>query len=192
MCTTLLSFEKIGFPLRRKRSKNQETRIPKEGKWFRVDPKTIKRQLFEEERVNAYEEHTRELIVRAFQEVDANPMKYARAFKTMFPARKWELCKPKTLRAMAKMKGGHLANWVEQALEWAQRISNGETWAAICIDPDAARNFRIVEWERGFVRLIGGSTDAEDFSAPTEYEGVECDKREKVKYATPLIVVYYD
>ena len=32
-----------------------------------------------------------------------------------------------------------MADWVEQAFEWAQRISNGESWKTICNDADTAK-----------------------------------------------------
>ncbi len=193
MVCSLLSFgdlKKMGFSFKEKNSEKQVAKTPKEGKWFRVEPKTIKRRLFVNPRENVFEERARKLIVEALKEMDANPKRYKRIFKTTFPVRKWEFCKAKHLKTMAKLKGGHLGNWVEQALEWAQRISNGESWETLCIAPDTSRNFRIIEWEKRVVRLIGGSQDAEEFSAPTDYEGGECDETEKIKYATPFIVMY--
>ena len=131
--------------------------IPREGIWFEVNPKTIKQSLFEKERENPFQERTRRRILKALDEMNKNPDKYGRKFKTMMPKKTWDSKNAKELKEMAYELGGHVADMVEQALEWAQRITNGETWEQICNFPDTSNWYRLIQWKKGYFRRIGGS-----------------------------------
>ena len=129
------------------------------GKDFVVILSSIDKSLFQEKRANAQQEWTRQIIEEAFDEVDQYPEEYVKAFKVMIPEKMWSFTTIRELKKVAKNLGGHIANWVEQALVWAQRISNGETWEAVCNDPDTEKWYRLVEWKNASYRLVGGSVN---------------------------------
>lgn len=131
--------------------------VPTEDKWFEVSPQTIDQSIFQKERKNARQEKTRRLILEAFAEVKNSPEKYGKKFKTMIPKKSWKSKTVEELKQLACELGDHNANWVEQALEWAQRICNGESWEVICNNADTANCYRLVVWKNGYARLAGGS-----------------------------------
>jgi len=159
---------------------------PTEGKWFQVNPKDINRALFENERLDKVQEWTRKIILEAFIEVDNNP-KYRKPFGTYFPKKTWvsvrdaeELCK------IAKGIGDDTTDWVEQALEWAQRINNGESWQAVCNKVDNANCYRMIIWKKGVKCFVGGCR----FS-PFEESSVMCRKINpmiKLTHVVPSVV----
>ena len=162
---------------------------PVERKWFEVNPQTIDRKLFQKKREDEEQEKTRLLILDAFTEMRNNPQKYGRTFETLIPERLWSKSKNiYDLRNLANIIGDHNANWVEQALEWAQRISNGETWEVLCNEPDTANWFRVVEWKNGHARFVGGSrADKNPASSISHYDIIFASMAVN---AVPLIVRY--
>ena len=139
---------------------------PTEGKLFKVKPLEIDRSKFEKPMSNKQQEWTRQIINKAFTEVDKHPEKYASVFYTMIPEKKWNSYKTvEELKEYANELGGLMADWVEQALEWAQRIFNGESWEAICNNADTANWYRMISWNDGSYRLVGGSRDG-NYSSP--------------------------
>lgn len=147
---------------------SEVTKKPTEGIPFEVKPKAIDRTLFEQKRKDDRQEITRQYIVEAFKEMEKNPEKYARKFKTLMPVKNWESKTITEMEELSSKMGGHIADWVEQALEWAQRISNGETWEDVCNNPDTANWYRVIIWKDGFVRFVGGSLNYK-FSHPASY-----------------------
>ena len=131
--------------------------IPREGIWFEVNPKTIKRSLFEEERLNSFQERTRRRILESLDEVNKNPDKYGRKFKTSMLKKTWDSKKAKELEEMACELGDHIVDEVEENLELAQRITNGETWEQICNLPDTANWHRLIKSKNDCFRRIGGA-----------------------------------
>lgn len=145
------------------------THVPTENKWFKVNPETINRELFQEAREDKQQEENRQLILEAFVEIDMDPEKYGRKFETLFPQKTWEGAETvASLKELACKLGERNADWVEQALEWAQRITNGEPWEAICNTDDSAQYYRMVIWKNGNARAIGGSS-ANGFKFPAGY-----------------------
>ena len=131
---------------------------PSEGKLFEVNPLEIDRSKFEKPMSNRKQEWTRQIIQEAFAEVDKHPEKYASAFYTLMPEKKWNGLKTVAeLNAYANDLDGQMADWVEQALEWAQRLFNGESWETICNNADTAYWYRVILWKNGCYRLVGGS-----------------------------------
>ena len=131
---------------------------PIEGKLFTVIPLEIDRSCFEKLKRNPQQETARQLILEAFAEVDKHPEKYAVPFYTLIPKMNWNGYKTvEELKEYANDLGGEMANWVEQALEWAQRISNGEDWENICNDADTSKYYRIIVWKNNCFRYVGGS-----------------------------------
>lgn len=106
-------------------------KVPTEDQAFEVNPQTINQSLFQKERKDRRQEETRQLILEAFAKVKSNPKKYGRKFKTMMPKKTWRSKTVEELKQLACKLGDHNADWVEQALEWAQRICNGESWEAV-------------------------------------------------------------
>ena len=151
-----------------------------EGKWFEVDPYAIDRSLFEKEREDPEQEKTRQLILEAFVEFDANPEKYSGKFEIMVPNTTWKLRKcwgtdwygdndrttiltkivlGEDIEALACVLGDRIADWVEQALAWAQRICNGETWKDLCNTVEKTYyNYRVIVWKNNLLRLVGNAT----------------------------------
>ena len=130
---------------------------PTEGKWLEVKPQTIDQTLLQKERKDSMQESTRQLILEAFTVLQNNPQKYGKNFKTMIPQRPWKYKTITELKEMTTQIGDNIADWVEEAVEWAQRITNGEKWEAICNYEDTANWFRLVVWKDGHTKLIGGA-----------------------------------
>lgn len=164
---------------------------PTEDEWFEVKPQAIDQKLFEKKRKDTRQEKTRQLILEAFAEMKNNPEKYGKNFKTMMPKRDWESKTVAQLKEMACKLGDHNADWVEQALEWAQRIVNGESWKSICNDADTANWYRLVIWKDGYARLVGGSVDGIGFYDPASdvLDGI-CGDDYGTNGTVPLVVLY--
>lgn len=165
-------------------------RVPTEGKCFEVNPMGIDRSLFQEKRSDRRQEQTRQYILEAFAEVDKHPEKYAKPFKTLIPEKTWDGYKTvRELKQYAKELGGHHGNKTEQALEWAQRLSNGETWEAICNDRDTAKWYRLVDWENGYARLVGGSRDDDGDFPATDVVSSICYDGSNFYITVPFVVL---
>lgn len=164
--------------------------VPTEGQWFEVNPQTINQSLFKNERKDERQERTRKLILEAFAEVKSSPEKYGRKFKTMMPKKTWTSKTVAELKQLACEFGNHNADWVEQALEWAQRICNGESWEAVCNKPDTANCYRLVVWKNGYARLVGGlRVDGYGFPA-SDVDDYGHGYNVRVFYTVPLVVLY--
>ena len=160
---------------------------PTEGKCFEVNPMAIDQSLFSQPRNDSRQEWTRQIILEAFAEMK-NASKYARPFKTMMPEKEWKVKTVSELKEMACHLGDHMADWVEQALEWAQRIANGETWKAVCNEPDTANWYRLVIWKSGYARLVGGSR--EDYDNPASDVCIDVySSNDLLNYTVPLVVL---
>ena len=149
----------------------------------------ISQELFKEKRKDSNQEKTRKLILKAFIEVDKNPEKYSKPFFTMMPEKTWILKTIEEHKEYAKEKGDHIANWVEQSLEWAQRIANGESWEAICNEPDTASCFRLIEWA-GEAKVVGGSLDIYQNYPASNIDDYKFGYNFQIFRIVPLIVLY--
>lgn len=162
---------------------------PTEGQWFEVKPLAIDQTLFQKKRKDTRQEATRQLILEAFAEMKNNPKKYGKNFKTMMPKKDWSSKTVAELKAMACKLGDHNADWVEQALEWAQRIANGEGWKTICNDADTANWYRLVVWKNGYARLVGGSVNC-DYDPASGVYNDNCYDDDDIFDTVPLVVLY--
>jgi len=160
-----------------------------EGKLFKVDPLAIDQALFKKKRRDSRQEETRQLILEAFEEMKKNS-KYAKAFKTMMPEKTWNSKTVRELKELANRLGDHNADWVEQALEWAQRIANGESWEKICNRSDMANWYRLVVWKNGDTRLVGGSRKVDFYNSASGVSSFSYHGDVNVDYAVPLVVLY--
>lgn len=164
--------------------------VPTATKWFEVNPLEIDQNLFETERKDIWEERTRKRILEAFDEVKKKPEKYGKKFKTMMPKKTWVSKSVANLMQLACKIGDHNADWVEQSLEWAQRISNGESWEDVCIKADTAKWYRLVVWKYGNARIVGGSRSNFDDLPASYVDYREYDSSRKVHDTVPLVVSY--
>ena len=158
--------------------------------WFEVKPHSIDLKLFEKKRKNNRQEETRQLILEAFAEMKKNPEKYGKNFKTMTPNKTWDSNTVEQLKEMASNFGDHNADWVEQALEWAQRIANGKSWESICNDDDTANWFRLVVWKNGYARLVGGSVFSHYYYPASDVDCDNCDDSHVLANTVPVVVIY--
>lgn len=165
--------------------------VPTEGKWFIVNPLAIDQNLFKEEREDSRQETTRQYILEAFEEMKKDS-KYAKPFKTLMPEKTWKSKTVKQLKWLAVELGDHMADWVEQFLEWAQRIANGESWEDICNKADTANWYRLVVCKDGEVRLVGGSRKCHAFIPASKVGFGNFYDDNYVFYAEPLVVSYDD
>ena len=165
-------------------------RGPEEGVPFEVNPSGIDRSLFQKEREDKWQEMIRQHILEAFAKMDENPGKYGKPFKTLIPAKTWEWKTVGELRKHAAKLGDHMANWVEQFLEWAQRIQNGETWEAICNKADTANWYRLIEWKNGYARIVGGSRKDFRSNPASDVDLYNFDSSCEIVCTVPLVVLY--
>ena len=162
---------------------------PTEEKWFEVDPNIISQNLFKQKRVDKKQEAVRQMIIAAIAEMQLNP-KYQKTFKTLMPRKTWSSKTVMQLAIEAKERGDEMATWIHQALEWAQRITNGESWEEVCNAPDTTNWYRLIFWKNGCARLVGGSiTDRNNFPASKIHFDDLLDDR-ILSFTVPLIVSY--
>lgn len=170
-----------------KQAETEVAQTPTEGKWFEINPTEIDQRIFYEKKSDRRQERTRQRILEAFFEMKINP-KYARPFETLIPKKTWYTKYVSELRDIACNLGDHMADRVEQALEWAQRIANGETWEEVCNNPDNANWYRLIEWENSHTRIVGGSQDCD--RPASNVLGTDCHSYNKLNFAVPLVVRY--
>ena len=164
---------------------------PVEGKWFQVNPEKLDFSFFEKPIRNIKQEEIRLLILEAKNELLSKQEKYMRPFCTLIPSLDLSFGKSiLDLKLYSKKRGDCMANWVEQCLEWVQRVNNGESWNKICIMPDNTRNYRLVEWKNGSIRFFGGSSRSQIRYPATTIGKTDWGPKEKVYQAVPLIVKY--
>ena len=136
---------------------------PTEGKCFKVNPKEINRTLFLEKRVDRQQEICRIRILEALKWVDKNPEKYGEEFYLLIPMKKWVYGRKKYTTVQKQIEfaeriGGYVSTDITEALAWAQRITNGESWEEICNNKDTIKYFRLIIWINGEAILSGGSS----------------------------------
>ena len=163
---------------------------PTEDVPFEVNPLGIDRNLFKKKRKDEQQEKTRQLILEAFTEMDKNPGKYGKSFKTLMPKKTWVWKTVDAHRELATKLGDHMADLVEQFLEWAQRIQNGETWKAICDKADSANWYRLIEWNNGYALLVGGSRKMGYLYPASSVGNIKYLAKDRIYSAVPLIVLY--
>lgn len=164
---------------------------PIEGKWFHVNPLELDFDFLKYPRKNIRQEEIRLLINEAVNELSKNPERYNRPFETLIP--QYNVCGGKTimeLKIFSQSIGDSIANWVEQSLEWLQRINNGETWEDICFKSDQMKNYRLIEWKNGTIHFVGGALTSRFRSPATNIGTTDWHLKDKVFHAVPLIIKY--
>ena len=169
--------------------KSSATVVPKEGIWFKVVTKEIDRELFSQKRDDTMQEITRRVILKAFDEIRMD-QKLNEPFETLVPKKYWK--DEKTMQYLrekvAAEEGGTIATWIELALEWAQRISNGETWEIICNEDDTMSYFRLVIWEYCSPVIVGGAVENDFYFPPATIHPTTFGMDPIVYGTVPLIV----
>ena len=164
---------------------------PKKDECFMVNPMNIDRTYFEEKRKDKKQEKTRKIIVKAFAEVDHSPEEYNRVFWIMVPEKKWAWKTVKGLQQVAINLGGHTANWVEQALAWAQQLYNEQSdsgWENLCNKEDTSSYYRMVIWG-DYISYIGDSKWCANGYSPTDMFVVKYRPTVRLDYTVPLVVL---
>ena len=168
-------------------------RGPQEGVLFEINSDGIDQSLFQVKKEDPKQEAMRQLILEAFTKKNENPEKYGKPFKTLMPKKNWDWKTVGELKELAAKLGDHMADWVEQAIEWAQRIQNGETWEAICNEPDTAQWARLIQWKDGSYQVVGGSCMEYDccYDYPAFYVYYYyCFLNDSICNTVPLVVLY--
>lgn len=160
-----------------------------EKKCFDVYPMDINREFFQEERKDEAQEFVRQRILVGLAVLDENPKEYGRPFRTKVPKKTWNVMTIRDMKILAS-KHGHMASGIEQFLEWAYRIQNGESWETICNEADTAKWNRLVSWKNGFTRLVGGSIMFKDKKPAGHMDALLYDDYEPFSTAVPLIAEY--
>lgn len=162
-----------------------------EGEWFRVDAKSLYRSDFKWKRIDPFQEKTRQLILEAFEEMDKRPTEYRVPFYTMIPKKTWQGdVKGDQLKRIAEYHGDRMANWIEQALEWAQRISMGFSWGHLCNMHDAAKWNRVITWKKENSQAVVGGREGGDFASPACIHPCGDISNIVVMCAVPLVVSF--
>ena len=169
---------------------NRTIIVPTEDQWFEVNPQAIDQTIFAETRKDWRQEETRVLIVEAFEQMKIKTDKYGAKYKTMFPHKNWTYKTSGEIKKMACKFGGHTADWVEQALEWAQRICNGESWEDIANKADISEWFRAIIWKDGKIRLVGGSAKYTKYCSTTSIHRDSYNDSYIIYNAVPLVACY--
>ena len=130
------------------------------GEWFEVNPYTINRELFEEEREDDEQEKVRQNILAALLKFSIRRQEMRYIFGTMRPNLNYNNpVNAEDLYHYAHYEFGayekkdeeqslyeyDLANEDEQACELAKRIQNGESWEDICNKAENSNCRRLVE-----------------------------------------------
>lgn len=160
------------------------------GKEFKVDPMSIDKNLFLTKRRDRRQEWMRLFILKALDEMERNPERYRKIFWVMIPKKCWISKTVKELVEIASTLGDHITNGVEQALVWAQRIANGETWDAVCNNEDTEDWFRLIEWMDGTYRVVGGSNFSKLGLAASNVRKYAYNLEEILLYTVPLVTKY--
>lgn len=174
---------------------------PIEGKWFKVNPMDINRKPFAKKRQNSAQETMRRAILTAFDAVDKNLAGYySKPFETLIPLRNqlqsifWAETEKTTIRYFEDLIKTYnssyaWANRIEQYLEWAQRIQNGDTWEALCNEEDHTTRHRLVIGiDKNSIYTVGGSYMGDKSNVPTYITKSVCIPGFEICGAVPLIV----
>lgn len=160
-----------------------------EGEWFRVDAKSLYRSDFKWKRSDPWQEKIRNLILEAFGEMDKMGRRYSTPFYTMIPRKTWQGdLNGYRLQQIAEYHGDRMANWIEQALEWAQRISMGFSWWHLCNMHDAAKWNRVITWKEDSTMAIVGGREGGDFTPPACIHPCGDCTKVTIMCAVPLVV----
>ena len=173
-----------------KPSAREVAQTPTEGKLFEINPFGMDRSHFKKERGNQRQEWTRQIINEAFAEIDKCPQKYAEPFYTLIPEKTWDDYKTvDELKQYAKDLGGQMADWIQQALEWAQCICNGKTWEDVANNADTAKWYRMIIWKNGLCRLVGGSRDNDGNNPASYVYHDDCFSGDIFNFTVPLVAL---
>lgn len=158
---------------------------------YMVNPFEIGMREFSKIRFNHAEESEREenirrLLCEAFCEVKRHPT-YQRRIEIVIPEKVYSVQTGYEMEKMSQSMGGHIADWVELSLYWAQKIQE-KGWN-LCHEQDDNPFYRIVVWKNGKYRLIGGAKKTGDVSYKTHIGFFYYEKWDEFFNSVPLIAI---
>lgn len=158
-------------------------------KGVEVNPILIDEPTFEIEKKDCYshKESIMQVIQKAFIEMKKDLRRYARPFEIVTPAELESVYTEEKMVALAEKYGDHIADWVEQALEWAQRIANGED---IFNKSDDSKWFRAISWQDGHVCLVGGANELNNHDSAASIHDFNVNSSYQIYNAVPAVVRY--
>lgn len=157
-----------------------------------VKPLDIEQKLFQKPRKNQRQEGLRQLILESFVELNRRPEVFGRPFTIISPSKTWnggkKVCE---LKEISNSIGDHMANWIEQALDWAYQISKSKrNWEKLSNCPDESECFRLIDWKDGCARLMGGSSYTQQTHTMTDIFSVSYGLEEEIYDTVPAVVRY--
>lgn len=170
---------------------------PTDGKCFKVEIAKINFSLFWKKRSDEQQERTRKLILEAFIEVLKKPEKYE-VFYLLIPEKEWVYGDKKDTTVEEQMNfaeriGGYTGTWIEEALGWAQQITNGagtnKAWQTVCNNPDTLKWYRLRIWKNGKARLGGGSSEIDDVSPASDNVYYDYNSKSNLRSVVPSVVL---
>ena len=158
-------------------------------KGVEVNPILIDEPTFEIEKKDCYahKESIMQVIQKAFIEMKKDLRRYARPFEIVTPEELESVYTEEKMVALAEKYGDHIADWVEQALEWAQRIANGED---IFNKSDDSKWFRAISWQDGHVCLVGGANELNNHDSAASIHDFNVNSSYQIYNAVPAVVRY--
>lgn len=154
-----------------------------------INPTKINQAIFAEKRSDKRQEWVRNTILDAFRVMKRN-VRYGRSFNPIIPEKNWTIKSVRELRELSRTLGDHMADWVELAFTWAQRIAGGEPWEMVCNSADTEQFYRLAIWKDGKPRLIGGSWMDDNYRPSTSVSVYYCEENDTFHGTVPLVISY--
>lgn len=148
-------------------TRNDTISRPMVGVPFEVNPSSIDWSLFKRKRGNERQEKVRKFILEAKADVERYPWNYNRPFYTLLPEKTWYDKKMGELIGLAFQLGHHMTTRYELGLEFAQRLTNGETWEDLCEKSDTIPYYRLIDFGSGRMNNVGGCSEHSKPLPPT-------------------------
>lgn len=159
----------------------------KEERWIKVKPNEINRRyFFKEKREDEKEEKLRRMLCEAFYEVYSKPQS-PKDFEVLIPRKRSAVMTGASMKELAAEYNGHVADWTELCLIWAQIIQESGNWN-LCHRIDEEDYHRFVIWKNGKGRIVGGSRQDKVMHPATHIGFFYFDDKEQFCYTVPLIV----
>ena len=165
-----------------------------------VDPHTINQDLFSNYHGFYSDLFSFKLIKEALNEFNNDTEKYAKPFHVLIPYKYpektyWSESSKRYLNdfeAQAEIDfGGHIANWVELGLIFAQIISSTGSFAPVFGMPDQLGTyFKLFIWKNGNARMCGECKYAYTGKCLAYIHEDEFANDDGIALARPLIIVY--
>ena len=164
-----------------------------------VEPHTINQDLFSNYQGTYSDTFSFELIKEALNEFNNDPEKYAKSFHVFIPnsfPKIYRIGYSKTylndFEAQAEIDfGGHIANWVELGLIFAQIISSTGSFTPVFGFPDKlGTHYKLFIWKNGNARMCGECKYVNTGHCLAYIHEDEYANGDSISLAKPFIIVY--